>query len=217
MDWVRGRPPDALLFLKAILKAAPSGLSVTPPTAPAAAGRAKLARTTTAEGVAPEAADSGGGGGGASRVPTLACLAPTESTARQSGGDTPGKVPEPASGAATTGAGGSGGGGVEGPRGFTSPPSIAAAADERAGVPTPRSLAEGALLAPLRDVGTVAGALRGGIGSGLREMAAARWERFCLFFFLLLDRLAGTGWDWLGLIGVVYFAVHQVRPPASTL
>ncbi|CAN0059502.1 unnamed protein product, partial [Ectocarpus sp. 12 AP-2014] len=28
MDWVRGRAPDALLFLKALVKAAPSGLSV---------------------------------------------------------------------------------------------------------------------------------------------------------------------------------------------
>ncbi|CAM9250242.1 unnamed protein product, partial [Ectocarpus sp. 8 AP-2014] len=39
---------------------------------------------------------------------------------------------------------------------------------------TPRALAERALLAPLRDVGTIAGALRNGVGSSLREMAAAR-------------------------------------------
>ncbi|CAN0059569.1 unnamed protein product, partial [Ectocarpus sp. 12 AP-2014] len=39
---------------------------------------------------------------------------------------------------------------------------------------TPRTLAERALLAPLRDVGTMAGALRSGVGSSLREMAAAR-------------------------------------------
>ena len=39
----------------------------------------------------------------------------------------------------------------------------------------PRILAEGALLGPLGDVGTVAGALRGKIGENLREMAAARY------------------------------------------
>lgn len=41
-------------------------------------------------------------------------------------------------------------------------------------VSEPRMLAEGALLGPLGDVGTVAGALRGKLGGNLREMAAAR-------------------------------------------
>lgn len=193
MDWVRGRPPHALLFLKAILKAAPSGLSVTPPAAPAAASaaaaanREKLARTISAEVIAPRAGGGdGGGGGGVSRDSTLARPAPTKAavagvpdgvgaTARHSSGDTAGNVSMPASAAAAaaTDAGASGGGEEKGPRRVTfSLPSIAVGGE--AGVPTPRKLAEGALLAPLRDVGTVAGALRRGVGSGLREMAAAR-------------------------------------------
>lgn len=50
-------------------------------------------------------------------------------------------------------------------------------------LPLSRVLAEGALLGPLRDVGTVAGALRSGIGGSLREMAAARYA-MRVFLFL---------------------------------
>lgn len=180
MDWVRGRPPDALLFLKAVLKAAPSGLSVTP----AAADREQLARMVGAEAIAPKAGGSGSGRA-VSRGSTVnfACPAPLEAigagapaTARQSSGATAGKMSMPSSSAATDAGGPEGreqGGREKGPRGVTYlPPSTEAVG--KVGVPTPRKLAEGALLAPLRDVGTVAGALRRGIGSGLREMAAAR-------------------------------------------
>lgn len=155
MDWVRGRPPDALLFLKAMLKAAPSGLSVAPPTA--RDGTAGLTASKPSLAV-----------GGVSRGSIVAYPAPTMAN----GAGVPDGMG--VTHRRSSGSGASGGRGEEGPRDVTfSSPSVAVGGEVGV-VPTPRTLAEGALLAPLRDVGTVAGALRRGVGTGLREMAAAR-------------------------------------------
>ena len=128
MDWVKGRPPDALLYLKVLVKAAPLPLPPTLPPPP------PLTAATTAD--------------------IRAAAAPNNS---QRGAET-----GPAHTTAVAAATDAGKDRIDG--------SVVASVN----MPAPRLLAEGALLAPLVDVGTVAGALRGKIGGNLREMAAAR-------------------------------------------
>lgn len=133
MDWVRGRPPDALLYLKALIKAAPLPLPppLTPPPPPVTAAAAADVRA------AASLDDSHRGAETAPANATAgAAAAATATAAIKNGIDVP----------------------------------VVAAVN----VSPPRLLAEGALLGPLGDVGTIAGALRGKIGGNLREMAAAR-------------------------------------------
>ncbi|CAN0559525.1 unnamed protein product, partial [Ectocarpus sp. 12 AP-2014] len=188
MDWVRGRAPDALLFLKALVKAAPSGLSVwRPPLTPTELGsdrRVKLSRSnlessssevsaatanvsseeddsdaaaTAAAGVVGMATVAGGGlgsmegGQGTTARQSSSCYCSSSSSSSSSTSATGKKLAladdaSPAC-AAVVSEGASGVGG----------PSIMEGVVEAL---TPRTLAERALLAPLRDVGTMAGALR---------------------------------------------------------
>lgn len=135
MDWVKGRPPDALLYLKALIKAAPLPLPspLTPPTP--------------------------------TPLPSLTAVAAADVTAAAAPDDS-----RRAADTALTHATGA----------------VAAATDKEgvevpvvavANVSVPEMLAEGALLGPLGDVGTIAGAIRRKIGGNLREMAAARCVR----------------------------------------
>lgn len=114
MDWVRGRPPDALLFLKALVKTASESLS--PRSVP---------------------------------LPAYNRSGPTAQAPSHAG-------PSISSVAATMASD------------FVNHPSRAPAGTEV------ERLAEGALLGPLREVGTMAGALRERLGTGLRQTAAAR-------------------------------------------
>ncbi|CAM9659109.1 unnamed protein product, partial [Scytosiphon promiscuus] len=189
MDWVRGRPPDALLFLKALLKTAPSGLSVRPPASttttekrmdyPRSSKLGSRPHSTSTASSTVLVHEEGGGGGGddddgdnlvlAEGARTLdASSAPGTTAPRSSGTAFGGKVgtavpPRPGAAVARSFR-------TEDAESTLRSPSMV----ESVGVTAPRRLAEGALLGPLRDVGTVAGALRNGVGSSLREMAAAR-------------------------------------------
>lgn len=173
MDWVRGRPPDDLLFLKALLKAAPGGLTLpccpapTPAPAPSPPAPPRPADGVS-NGVMP-ARDSASHSSPSNATAAAAVaagealVADEAASARKLGGGKAGRVALSTSlSAARVGGGGGGGEG-----------SVAAAGV--GGVLVPRGLAERALLGPLGEVGTVAGALRSRVGSGLREMAAARW------------------------------------------
>lgn len=177
MDWVRGRPPDALLCLKALLKASTSGLSVSQPFSSLSTATATtneddagvdVSRTSTL-GSLPAAAARIAGGLGA--PDGLGNPAPRNSSSNSIAA---GMVLMPSPAAALAAVRDAAGGCEDRTVGDASSPSIVAAAGVE--VLTPRTLAEGALLAPLRDVGTVAGALRSGVGSSLREMAAARLD-----------------------------------------
>lgn len=194
MDWVRGRPPDALLFLKALLKTAPSGLSVLPPASarngiepPRTDKLGSRPHPRTAAAATIPALEEGGDGEGdvvddgdiLSRTEGARTFdAPngpgTTTLLRNSGGSSTaaadGRAPRSAVGLSIPGGPVPCPPDTEGGGCASSSPS----AMDKMGVTVSRTLAEGALLGPLRDVGTVAGGLRSGLGSSLREMAAAR-------------------------------------------
>lgn len=219
MDWVRGRPPDALLFLKALVKAAAApndlGLSISSgnpthealflplPQRGSSFGGTSTAvgdydtgdvTTTTAIGRARAGTRLGEGSArdvdfdplrsrlGRQRQPTaldittrgddhpppLAARSRFSRTAGSVGGDGKmlGRIPSAGDARQAT---------VVGRRLKMDGIDVLPPSRKRglaAGVS--RALAESALLSPLREVGTVAGVLREGIGGGLREMVAAR-------------------------------------------
>lgn len=222
MDWVRGRPPDALLFLKAAVKVASSGLSLScrtgkPSSSPSlissaqASSRVAAAATAAAAAAATSSSD-GGGRTGSPGIVTREHHTPQEEEEQDEEGsrtaDKPSRTaeksdsimmvtpsatnPSPAAGrndaltAATPSApdpvGVAAGAPLAAPngsRGIETPRMMASEEFMPGGVAgimvsESRALAEGVLLGPLRDVGTVAGALRSRVGGGLREMAAAR-------------------------------------------
>ena len=138
MDWARGRPPDALLYLKALIKATP--LPLPPPlTLPTPTPLTAVAAADVTAAAAPDDCRRGA---------HAALTHVTEAVAAA--------IAAPAAADKEV---------IEVP--------VVAVAN----VPVPRMLAEGALLGPLGDVGTIAGALRRKIGGNLREMAAARCVR----------------------------------------
>lgn len=224
MDWVRGRPPDALLFLKALVKAAAApndiGLSISGgnPThealfLPLPQRGSSFVGTSTAVGnydtgdvTTTTAIESGGGEGaraGSGLGVDSARDVDVDPLRRRSGRQrqltvldiTPGgddhTRPSPPRSRFSRTAGSVGGDGKKlGDISSAGDAPQATATGRRlkmdgidvlpplhkrdlsSGVS--RALAERSLLIPLREVGTVAGVLREGIGGGLREMVAAR-------------------------------------------
>lgn len=136
MDWVRGRPPDALLLLKALVKATSRDLSPSSlPAFPEQPERLPVPHDHLPVVRDPSAAAS-------SRPPSAQSLScPVDPTTSAEG--------------------------TELKRSDVSKPAVHCVEARR--------LAEGALLAPLREVGTLAGSLRGRVGDGLRERAAVRF------------------------------------------
>lgn len=229
MDWVRGRPPDALLFLKALVKAAaaPNDLSLSissgnpthealllplPQRGSSFGGASTAVGNDNGDVTTATNIESGGVGVragtrlgvGSARDVDVDPLRRKSGHQRQpealditTGGDDH-PLPSAARSRFSRTAGSVGGSvGGDGKRlgGVSStgdarqatvvwrrlkmdgidvliPPRMLGLT---AGVSVPsRALAESALLSPLREVGTVAGVLREGIGRGLREMVAAR-------------------------------------------
>lgn len=141
MDWVRGRPPDALLFLKALVKTASQSLSscsdgVSLPRCRAPAAPSPLSQQQQQQQhTRPHHHDR-------DRRYRHDFLAASTSSAWSSHAPADGDASE---------------------QSRQSPAGAVA-----------RRLAEGVLLGPLGEVGTLAGAVRKRVGEGLRERAAVR-------------------------------------------
>lgn len=199
MDWVRGRPPDALLFLKAAAKAASSGMSLS--CSKYSPSRISSAQTgARAAAAAAAAAASSMSDGDIPYLPGRIAAKHIdaqneEDKPRTAEGDSERSVTPSATNPSPAGR-------CDAPTAATpSAPDAAGVGDipltvqdgsrvmetsrmttgefmpgRMAGIQVSesRALAEGALLGPLRDVGTISGALRSRVGGGLREMAAAR-------------------------------------------